>query len=157
MPITIVSIYEEGGVIQEITVNNPELVTIIVVSRDSGSLHINYDREPDRQPKEDILKNMFEGVQEMLNSSLGEFKFIMSGDTILSSSDEEKQMPITEKQKQEYLRVGSLCPYCRNGNIEGSSIDYEGNQMFQNVTCTECGKRWIDVYTLNDITEIEEK
>lgn len=157
MPITIVSIYEEGGVVQEITVNNPELVTIIVVSRDSGSLHINYDREPDRQPKEDILKNMFEGVQEMLNSSLGEFKFIMSGDTILSSSDEEKQMPITEKQKQEYLRVGSLCPYCRNGNIEGSSIDYEGNQMFQNVTCTECGKRWIDVYTLNDITEIEEK
>ena len=44
----------------------------------------------------------------------------------------------------------TTCPIltCRSGQIEGGSVDVDGNVCTQEVACKECGASWTDVYKL---------
>lgn len=44
---------------------------------------------------------------------------------------------------------GSLCPWCRSGNIEGvKGIEAEGPTAWQRIRCRDCGREWDDSYKL---------
>ena len=62
------------------------------------------------------------------------------------------------EQKKAYLESEGLkCPFCKSANLLGgvthSAKYYDAYQ--QEVLCKECGKAWIDIYTLTDVEEIE--
>jgi len=63
------------------------------------------------------------------------------------------------EQKKAYLESeGSKCPFCKSANICGGvthSAKYY-DAYVQEVHCNECGKAWIDIYTLTDVEEIED-
>ena len=59
-----------------------------------------------------------------------------------------------KRQAEEYVKKGwGHCPYCKAFEIEGGSFDFDGNQVFQEVSCLVCEKTWVDVYTLTDVRE----
>ena len=58
---------------------------------------------------------------------------------------------LTRRQAAAYVKDGwAHCPYCKSENIEGGSVDIEGNEAFQEVTCNDCESVWQDVFTLTD-------
>ena len=62
---------------------------------------------------------------------------------------------LTEEQKKEYLENSVLCPFCKSDDIETGQRDFGNNQIWQNVWCHDCGKRWQDIYTLTNVEEDE--
>jgi hypothetical protein len=46
---------------------------------------------------------------------------------------------------------GASCLHC-GGSIEGSSMDFNGGEIVQKISCTDCGENWNDIYTLTAIT-----
>jgi transposase-like protein len=58
---------------------------------------------------------------------------------------------MTEKQKEEYLKDSSVCPFCKSSNIEGEAVEIDGNGANQRVGCVDCNKSWIDYYTLTEV------
>lgn len=68
-----------------------------------------------------------------------------------------EQMDITVDtiEEHEYLRNSSKCPKCKSDQIEGGSIEIEGNTAFQNVQCLDCDFDWNDLYTLTGMEENE--
>lgn len=59
---------------------------------------------------------------------------------------------ITETQTKKYVAQGGVrCPVCNSENIEGSSIEVDAGGAYQEMTCTDCGEEWQDVYRLIDI------
>ena len=66
-------------------------------------------------------------------------------------------MSLTRQARRRYLRThGVRCPYCRSDQIEGGAIDVDCGQAIQPVTCLSCGKRWRDIYVLNDIEGLQD-
>ena len=68
------------------------------------------------------------------------------------------EVDITKEQKEYYLNHGGrICPFCKSHKcIETiSSSETCGNQIIQEVKCPHCGIRWVDVYTLSDIENVE--
>lgn len=54
--------------------------------------------------------------------------------------------PLTDEA---YLENGTgCCPYCLSGDISGKSIEVDGTECRQEVTCLDCRRTWIDVYKL---------
>ncbi len=51
---------------------------------------------------------------------------------------------------KEYFRTGH-CPYCGSENIEGQSIDIDGDTAEQEVGCNDCNKSWYDKYRLTGV------
>jgi len=63
-------------------------------------------------------------------------------------------MTLTDEQKRKYLNGGyGKCPFCGSDAIEGGFIEVDGDSCWQPVTCTDCGKRWNDIYRLADVEE----
>ena len=61
-------------------------------------------------------------------------------------------MVLTQEQKKAYLaRSGVGCPFCGCPNIEGAFVETNEGRATQPMTCTECGKVWIDYYRLVDV------
>ena len=59
--------------------------------------------------------------------------------------------------KKKYLDSGgSICPYCESSQIEGGSIEIDGQQAWQKVSCLDCEKDWDDIYNLVDVDLREE-
>ena len=56
-----------------------------------------------------------------------------------------------------YVRLqGVLCPDCWSSNIEGDgSVEIEGSDAWEAITCNACGARWTDQYTLIGYEELE--
>ena len=54
---------------------------------------------------------------------------------------------------ERYVRKGTGCPYCgTKGNPEGGSFEVlENGVAQQEMTCTECGEVWFDIYYLNSV------
>ncbi len=44
------------------------------------------------------------------------------------------------------------CPECGNISIDGSSFDFEGTDVRQELTCADCGAEWFDTFTLSSRT-----
>jgi len=63
---------------------------------------------------------------------------------------------LTNKQKKSYLKnnYGS-CPKCKSNDIEGSSVEIDGKETYQEVRCLECDLAWRDIYTLSNIEVID--
>lgn len=63
---------------------------------------------------------------------------------------------LTAKQKKKYLADSSKCPYCGSSSIEGSNEDDEGDDKFQNISCDDCGREWVDIYKLAEVDDGEQ-
>jgi len=59
------------------------------------------------------------------------------------------------KSNREYVRDAGACPRCSSIDIEGGSIDVEGDSAFQKVGCNNCELEWNDVYQLIGYQVIE--
>ena len=58
----------------------------------------------------------------------------------------------SEKDVKEYVeKGGTRCPFCSSDQIEGSSFDCEGAQVWQKVSCLSCREEWTDVYELERV------
>ena len=65
-------------------------------------------------------------------------------------------LELNPQQKELYvLHDGTKCPYCESNEIEGSSMDVDGNTAWQKITCLGCDKEWNDIYTLTNLVELE--
>lgn len=60
---------------------------------------------------------------------------------------------LTQDDVNRYVEEGGAeCPYCGDdGGIEGSSVDIEQGQAYQEITCVSCGAYWTDCYRLERI------
>lgn len=67
-------------------------------------------------------------------------------------------MELDKSAKKRYINIdGVRCPYCNSYDISPSGPmlgNARGAQ--QKISCLQCGKKWRDLYTLNDIEGIEE-
>lgn len=66
-------------------------------------------------------------------------------------------MQLSEDKQKEYLEHPSRCPVCNSGELEGGSYQGDGNHIFQNIHCLNCGALWDDVYTLTGIDDVKTK
>ena len=64
-------------------------------------------------------------------------------------------MAITSEQKAAYLKNPSRCPFCGGSDLEGEGYDYDGDPA-QTIECQDCGRSWLDIFTLTDIEIIEQ-
>jgi transposase-like protein len=60
-----------------------------------------------------------------------------------------------EKQKADYLKSSNHCPYCNLDHIVGQ--EFSTDSFTQTIECLDCGRQWLDVYTLTDVEPIETK
>ena len=58
---------------------------------------------------------------------------------------------LTRKEEIDYLKHPGSCPKCKSGNITGEQLEVNGNHVWQNVTCEDCGFAWTDEYTLTNV------
>ena len=60
------------------------------------------------------------------------------------------------KYREEYLKNGGIfCPFCKNQDIEGGSVDIIASEAIQEVSCVSCGGAWRDTYKLHAVETIE--
>ncbi len=65
---------------------------------------------------------------------------------------------LTEKQRLDYvMSKWSHCPKCGSEQIQGDSIEIDGNIAWQRVGCLDCDAEWIDTYTLSDVQTLNRK
>ena len=66
---------------------------------------------------------------------------------IKSKSDWNKE------EADRYVRYGyTRCPICGSDNISGRSVQIDGNDAWQDVSCFECEAEWEDLYQLMGVT-----
>jgi transposase-like protein len=69
-------------------------------------------------------------------------------------TDTPDPRPLTPAQRAAYVRSGyTACPYCKSSDVVGHPPEVDCNYATQEVTCSECGRGWTDVYTLTSIVE----
>jgi formate dehydrogenase maturation protein FdhE len=72
------------------------------------------------------------------------------------SSRREHSAKLTEDQKKAYMEnAANLCPFCKSPDITGGSVDIDGREAWQEVSCNECPGEWRDVYTLSFVEDVE--
>ncbi|MDP8218653.1 MAG: hypothetical protein P9M03_08005 [Candidatus Theseobacter exili] len=50
---------------------------------------------------------------------------------------------------EEYVKDGGCaCPVCKSENIMGESLEADGANVWNTITCEDCGATWLDIYTL---------
>jgi len=55
----------------------------------------------------------------------------------------------TESQLRTFLkRGGEACPVCLGKDIDRDPIQEDGEEMWRNCECNECGERWMSCYDL---------
>jgi len=55
-------------------------------------------------------------------------------------------------EKRYLKRKGSVCPFCGSRDLDTSGRCFGIDSCFQNVSCSECGNEWADIYTLTGVT-----
>ena len=56
---------------------------------------------------------------------------------------------LTAAAAAEYVDRGySRCPFCKSEEIEGGSLEVDGNHAWQEVICSACDAAWRDIYRL---------
>jgi hypothetical protein len=72
----------------------------------------------------------------------------------------EENPRLTEEQKKEYMsKRGNHCPACGSKDIYsiGDLESVETDTVWNEMSCVDCSKSWVEVYRLADIQEVEEK
>jgi len=59
------------------------------------------------------------------------------------------------ESKSQYLQNAGYCPFCRSVQIEGDSLEVEGDAVYQDVKCLECEARWQDEYHLKNVRVLD--
>ncbi len=67
----------------------------------------------------------------------------------------QKQETTDEQQKAYVASGGVKCPFCKGGNLEGSNWNCDSGAAWQDISCTDCGAYWTDIYNLVGMTDIE--
>lgn len=66
-------------------------------------------------------------------------------------------MKLTEQERKDYLEGrGGRCPFCGSDSIDGGSLDVDGPEAYQEVSCNDCPGRWRDIYTLTNVVSLED-
>ena len=56
----------------------------------------------------------------------------------------------------DYVKTkGNHCPRCRGVQIQGGEIEIGGKEAVQEVTCSDCGASWSDIYALVGYEDLE--
>ncbi len=63
---------------------------------------------------------------------------------------------MTKKQIKDYIEDPNHCPFCNSEDIEAGDYDFEGREVWSEVRCNACKKRWRDTYRLKEVEEITE-
>lgn len=51
---------------------------------------------------------------------------------------------------EKYVKCGgSCCPLCQSKDVTGGCFDADGNYVWCEVSCEDCGATWDDIYVLN--------
>lgn len=61
----------------------------------------------------------------------------------------------TKAQKKQYMKNSSQCLFCLSTNIEGGSFETGDDEVWQTITCNDCGRAWNDVYTRKHVEVVE--
>lgn len=61
---------------------------------------------------------------------------------------------ILNRKIRGYLKDASDCLMC-GGLVEGDSINVEGNEVSQLISCTECGAEYHDIYKLKSVEIVD--
>ena len=62
---------------------------------------------------------------------------------------------LTKEQKEKYLRYPGHCPHCGSYELSYEKVTFEANKVWHEISCTQCSKRWADIYSLTDMEEID--
>jgi hypothetical protein len=62
---------------------------------------------------------------------------------------------LTREQKNKYLASPDICPYCGSDKLSLGKVSAEVNQTVQNISCSQCKKRWTNIYALTHMEEDE--
>ncbi|MDD5547062.1 MAG: hypothetical protein PHO67_07930 [Candidatus Omnitrophica bacterium] len=63
-----------------------------------------------------------------------------------------KKCSLTSEQVGDYIESGGAnCPFCESDQIEGGSIEVDGEIASQNMTCNACDKKWTDNFRRSSI------
>jgi len=66
-------------------------------------------------------------------------------------------MKLTKVMRKKYIKgAAQKCPYCNSNELEADSMETDCTGAWREVSCTSCGKKWNEVFTLTDIEEIRE-
>jgi hypothetical protein len=70
------------------------------------------------------------------------------------TAEEERLIAILKNEsiprtQKEYRDNFNVCPFCSSEDIDGGSMDIEGDVANQYVTCN-CGAEWTDYYQLTN-------
>lgn len=65
--------------------------------------------------------------------------------------EETKPSPLSDEQKEKYLKNPTSCPFCGSPEIESEEIEADGKTATAAVNCNNCDSAWDDIYTLTGI------
>ncbi len=61
--------------------------------------------------------------------------------------------PLTKKIVRQYVKDGGVkCPGCGWSDLEGGFVEVQEGAAFQPMHCTNCGREWMDIYHLVNIS-----
>ena len=68
---------------------------------------------------------------------------------------------IPKKIIKKYLKNPDDCPFCENKdgkglNADNNDISPETNLLWRNIKCNDCGRRWVEQFRLELISDLEE-
>ena len=58
---------------------------------------------------------------------------------------------------QAEYKVDERCPVCESTMVEGGHVDINNGHAYQNITCTDCGASWKDVYKLQQYRNLHDE
>ena len=65
---------------------------------------------------------------------------------------------ITEEMKDKYFdSQGYECPFCGTRGLISHGDSHNGINLKRRIGCTNCHKRWNDVYIMVNIEEVEDE
>lgn len=66
-------------------------------------------------------------------------------------------MELTDEQRSTYLASGgSNCPLCGSTDIFGEQFEVEAGEAVQPIACHVCGASWEDIYSLTDVSNLQQ-
>jgi hypothetical protein len=60
----------------------------------------------------------------------------------------KKYVDKTASPKEYAQDNGMHCPFCRSYTMTSGNIEIDDTQIFQKISCLECGESWCDIYKL---------
>ena len=78
------------------------------------------------------------------------------------STGSNRNAKLTDEQRVRYLTVflGDRCPHCESTTGMDTVEPLRMTAMWEvslDISCTDCGARWRDIYRLHDVEDIEDE